>query len=562
MQDIRVQKRIGGIFLSLILAVIALGPIVSAENPAANARFKFEVSYPSSTCPESLTGRMFVIITNNDEREPRLQVGRYGPQLFGVDFESINPGEKVVIGGSVLGYPINDLADLPAGEYYVQAVLNKYTKFERGDGHTVWMHMDQWEGQRWNRSPGNFFSQPKKIKIDPAKRETISLTLTEMIPPIEILSDTKYIKRFKIKSELLTAFWGHPIMIGATVLLPWGYDEYPDVYYPTVYQQGHFSSGNPLRLREEEGDSLFNEWNSNDFPRMIAVTIQHPSPYFDDSYAVNSANNGPYGDAIHQELIPEIERRFRCIPKSYARVLTGGSTGGWESFALQVFYPDFYGGTWSFAPDSLDFRNVEGINIYEDKNAFYKQHEWYRVPTSNTRVPDNGEVRLTSKQRNTMELVNGTQGRSGQQLDVWSSVFGPVGEDGYFKPLFDKRTGKIDPQVAQYWKEHFDIRYHMETHWDEIGPKLVDKLHVICGHMDNFYLNVGVYHVEEFLNSAKNPYNAGTVTYGPRGGHGFRPYTTGQLLHIMADHITKYAPVDEDSEAWKYKRLKPRRRFY
>jgi len=226
-----------------------------------------------------------------------------------------------------------------------------------------------------------------------------------------------------------------------------------------------------------------------------------------------------------------------------------------------VFYPDFYGGTWSFAPDSLDFRNVEGINIYEDKNAFYKQHEWYRVPTANTRVPDNGEVRLTSKQRNTMELVNGTKGRSGQQLDVWSSVFGPVGEDGYFKPLFDKRTGKIDPEVAQYWKENFDIRYHMQTHWEEIGPKLVDKLHIICGHMDNFYLNVGVYHVEEFLKSAKNPYHFGTITYGARGGHGFRPYTTGQLLRIMADHITKYAPADEDTDSWKYRRLKPRRRF-
>ncbi len=561
MRCIRTKKKIGVICLVFLMFVITHGSLDSAEEPSTKTRLRFEISYPETVCANPLTGRMFVIITNNDEREPRLQVGRYGPQLFGIDFQGVHPGEKVVIDGSVLGYPMNNLAEIPKGEYYVQALLNKYTKFERSDGHTVWMHMDQWEGQRWNRSPGNFFSRPKKIKIDPTKRDAIALSLTEIIPPITTPPDTKYVKRFKIKSKMLTEFWGHPIMIGATVLLPWGYDEHPEVYYPTVYQQGHFSSGNPLRFREEEGDTFFNEWNSDDFPRMIAVTIQHPTPYFDDSYAVNSANNGPYGDAIHQELIPEIERRFRCIPQSYARVLTGGSTGGWESFALQVFYPDFYGGTWSFAPDSLDFRNVEGINIYEDENAFYKQHEWYRVPTANTRVPDNGEVRLTSKQRNTMELVNGTKGRSGQQLDVWSSVFGPVGEDGYFKPLFDKRTGKIDPEVAQYWKENFDIRYHMQTHWEEIGPKLVDKLHIICGHMDNFYLNVGVYHVEEFLKSAENPYHFGTITYGARGGHGFRPYTTGQLLRIMADHITKYAPADEDTDSWKYRRLEPRRRF-
>ncbi|SVB65175.1 uncharacterized protein METZ01_LOCUS218029, partial [marine metagenome] len=153
---------------------------------------------------------------------------------------------------------------------------------------------------------------------------------------------------------------------------------------------------------------------------------------------------------------------------------------------------------------------------------------------------------------NMMELVHGSKGRSGQQLDIWSSVFGPVGEDGYFKPLFDKRTGAMDPTVAQYWKENYDLRYYLEKNWAAVGPSLVGKLHVICGHMDNFYLNVGVYHMEAFLESTREPYYAGSITYGARGSHGYRPYNTEQLLRIMADHITKNAPPGADTGQWKY----------
>ncbi len=172
-----------------------------------------------------------------------------------------------------------------------------------------------------------------------------------------------------------------------------------------------------------------------------------------------------------QELIPEIEKRFRTIRQPWARLLSGGSTGGWESLALQIFHPDFFGGTWSYCPDSVDFSDVEGIDIYQDTNAFYKQYEWRREPTINSREI-NGQIRQTSEERNHFELVNGTHGRSGEQLDIWSAVFGPLGEDGYFEPLFDKRTGEMNPAVAQYWKDHYDLRYYLEKNWYTVGPKL------------------------------------------------------------------------------------------
>jgi len=511
---------------------------------------QFQISFPGSVSSTPLTGRMFLAISKQDTVEPRVRVGRYGVQLFGVDFEQLRPGSAVTIDGSTLGYPVRHLPELAPGDYMVQAILNRYTEFKRSDGHTVWMHMDQWEGQDWRRSPGNVVSEAKKLTVRQGQKETVALEVTKVLPPIEVPKDTKWVKRIRIQSALLTKFWGQPIYLGAIVLLPKGYDEHPSVYYPTLYDQGHFSSSPPFHFRD--GNAFYKEWISEDLPRFIVVTLQHPCPYFDDSYAVNSANNGPYGDAIHTELIPEIERQFRCIPKAYARVLTGGSTGGWESFALQVFYPDFYGGTWSFAPDPLDFRNVEGVNIYKDRNAFYKTHEWYTVPTVNTRSPETGESILTSQQRNTMELVHGTKGRSGEQLDIWSAVFGPVGDDGYFKPLFNKSTGEIDSTVAVYWREHFDLRYYLQTHWKEIGPHLVGKLHVFCGRMDDFSLNFGVYHMEEFLESTRDPYYAGSFTYGARGGHGWRPFSDAQLLRVMAEHISQNAPPGSDVKSWKY----------
>lgn len=519
--------------------------------------FRFEISIPPSVLAETVTGRMFVVISRNNDASPRhgedavrFQAGRTGVPFFGVDVESLRPGEPAVIDVHTLGSPLESLLELPVGDYYIQAVFNRYTEFRRSDGHTVWMHDDQWEGQNWKTSPGNLYSDVQRVRIDAAEADTVRVAVTNVIPPVEVPPDSRYVKRFRIRSEILSRFWGRPIYLGMVVLLPEGYDEHPGVRYPVVYSQGHFSLAAPFGF-ESETSTFRQEWLGPDFPRFIAVTLQHPCPYFDDSYGVDSPSVGPYGTAIHQELIPEFERRFRAIPEAYARVLTGGSTGGWISFAHQVYYPDFYGGTWSFAPDPLDFRNVEGINIYEDGNAFYKVHEWRTVPTPNSRVPETGEINLTSEQRNRFELVSGTKGRSGEQIDIWSAVFGPLGDDGYFAPLFDKRTGEMDPQVAQAWKENYDIRHYLEANWPTLGPKLVGKLHLFAGTMDNYYLNVGVKHTEAFLESTTDPYYGGTVTYGAHGGHGWRPMTSAQLLRLMAQHIMRNRPAGTQVD-WTY----------
>jgi hypothetical protein len=262
---------------------------------------------------------------------------------------------------------------------------------------------------------------------------------------------------------------------------------------------------------------------------------------------------GPYGDAILQELIPEVEKRYRAIRQPWARVLSGGSTGGWEALALQIFYPEEFGGTWSYCPDSVDFHDVEGVNIYEDKNAFYKEIDWRREPTVNSREI-NGQVRQTSEQRNHFELVNGTHGRSGEQIDIWSAVFGPLGEDGYFEPLFDKKTGAMnpDPRVAQYWKEHFDLRYQLEKNWASLGPKLVDQLHVYVGDADNFFLNNGVHRMQDWMKTTQNPHYEGYFVYGAMKGHCYSgPENSADRLKEMGEHIMAHMPAGTEADWWK-----------
>ncbi|MCC6771016.1 MAG: hypothetical protein IT360_07365, partial [Gemmatimonadaceae bacterium] len=432
-----------------VLAALLVATVMQAQTPtgwpSGRARARFDVTIPASVRPEATTGRLFVILARNNDTEPRFQVGRIGSPMFARDFERVAPGGVATVGGTDLGHPVWDMAEIPAGEYWVQAVVNVYTEFPRADGKVLWMHDDQWEGQQWTRSPGNLYSVPQKVTFDPLKGGVVRLAADQKIPPIAVPANTAWVERFRFESPSLSKFWGRPIYLGATILLPRDYHR-GTTAYPVLYEQGHFAAGNPMRW--EEGSELGKDWMRDDFPRVLVVTFQHPTPYFDDSYVVNSVNNGPYGDAIMRELIPEVEKRYRTIKEPWARWLHGGSTGGWEALALQIFNPDFFGGTWAYCPDPVTFTDVEGINIYKDTNAYYKQiTEWHRTPTINSREI-NGEVRQTSQQRNWMELVNGTRGRSGHQLDIWSATYGPLGEDGYFKPVFDKKTGVIDRSVA------------------------------------------------------------------------------------------------------------------
>jgi len=517
--------------------------------PSGKAKARFEISIPAATRAGPTTGRAYIMLSRTNDREPRLQIGRVGAPMFARDFSAVGAGRPIIVDGTDLGTPVADMADVPAGEYWVQAMVNVYTEFPRADGHTVWMHDDQWEGQQWNRSPGNLYSTPKRMRVDPRAATTIKLAVTEVIPPVVVPANGEYVERFKFQSPMLSKFWGRPIYLGATILLPKGYRT-STMRYPVNHLQGHFSLAAPYGF---DRDSAFRRWwLADDTPRMIAVTFQHPTPYFDDSYAVNSVNNGPYGDAFMKELIPEFEKRYRVINEPWARWLSGGSTGGWESLALQVWNPDHFGGTWSYCPDPVAFTDVEGMNLYADDNGYFKQvTEWHRTPTINSREV-NGEVRQTAQQRAWMELVNGTKGRSGGQLDIWSATFGPLGADGYFKPVFDPKTGVIDRSVAMYWKENYDIVEYLKRTWPTNGPKLVDKLHIYMGDMDNFHLDRSTRELEAWLKTTSTPHYEGYFVWGDQRGHCYAgPGGNIARLLDMAQHGLRHKPEGTTTPWWK-----------
>lgn len=552
----RIQFSIAFLLLSLVLSI-----------SAAASSITFKITLPASQ-PQPITGRLFVIIARANDPEPRLQVGswRSRTEMLAIDVQGLQPGQAATVDALTLGYPLKSVRELPAGDYYVQGLLNVYTRFQRSDGNTIWAHMDQWEGQQFNKSPGNLFTDTGHFHLDPLTGYEIRLSLDHKIPTPLPPGDTQYVKHVKIQSKLLTQFWGQPIYLGATVLLPEGYETHPTAHYPVLYEQGHFNLRAPLGFATEQspadlplregrisGPDLYKRWTAAGFPRMIAVTFQHPTVFFDDSYAVNSANNGPYGDAIMNELIPYVEEHFRIIREPYARVLSGGSTGGWESLALQVYHPDFFGGTWTFYPDPVDFSRYGIVNIYNDVSAFLAPNYDPPIPERPMSRTPEGQVDVTVRQMSQLEEVLGSHGRSGEQFEAWEAVYGPVGADGYPKPLWDKTSGKIDVTVANYMRDHgYDLRYYLEQNWATIGPKLAGKLHLYCGDMDNFYLNLAVYKLEDALNRVNNPRYGGSFEYGrPMKGHGWTPLNQAQLLTVMANHITLNAPAGAD-KSWKY----------
>ena len=526
---------------------------------------RFEVVVPRAAHAQPITGRVYVILSRKQSTNLLDAIGDWEQEtpFFGADVNALGPGDPGVIDGSTPGYPLHNLKDIPAGDYYVQALVNVYTEFHRADGHTVWAHMDQWEGQQFNKSPGNLYSDVQQVHLDPAKGYDIKLEAGKVLPPVEVPTDTPWVKHIKFESKLLSAFWGRPIYLGATVVLPKDYELHPNVRYPVIYEQGHFSLRTPLFMQMQPPESgspggqfryaTFQAWSGDNFPRVIGVTFQHPTPYFDDSYAVNSANDGPYGDAIMQELIPYLEEHYRMIREPWARVLMGGSTGGWESLALQLYHPDFFGGTFTGFPDPIDFRHDQLVNIYKDPNAFeVPGYEWVQRERPMMRTAE-GQVVETIRQMSQLEDVLGSHGRSGQQFEAWEAVYGPVGTDGYPKPLWDKRTGAIDRSVADYMRDHgYDLRDYLEKNWARIGPEITGKIFIWVGDMDNFYLNLAVYDMEDFLKS--HPEAHATFQYGrPEKGHGWFPWESGsEFIKLMADHMAAHAPAGADVKSWHY----------
>lgn len=568
-------------FASLLL-VAASCPILSLAQQAApeKSQVRFSISFSSALSSTPLDGRVYAIISTTDDPEPRFQIREdeiHSQQIFGADVDALAPGQPAVISDDALGYPTASFRDLPAGDYWVQGVLNKYTTFHRSDGHTVKLPMDEGEGQHWNSKPGNFYSVPERVHIDPAANAApIQIHLTKIVPPIPPPKDTEWVKHIKIQSQVLTKFWGQPMYLGAIVVIPEGWASHPDAHYPLLLDHGHFpydflgfrttppdpdASGFQLE-RQQAQHQFYQDWTHGKLPRMLLLLVQHANPYYDDSYAVDSANVGPYGEAINRELIPAVEKQFGGIGHGWARAIYGSSTGGWETLATQIFYPDDFNGAWGACPDPVDFHAYQTVNIYDDKNAYWTIGPFGRIAQGEMRTPP-GIVQATTEGTNRWELVLGTHGRSGEQWDIWQAVFSPVGSDGYPAEIWDQSTGVINHEVAAYWREHYDLTAILQRDWSTLGPKLQGKLHVTVGTADTYYLDHAVHLMQRALEATSNPHSDATFDYGVDQPHCYTGPSgstareggltfTQRTLKAAAAHMLATAPAGADTTSWRY----------
>lgn len=578
--------------MAMTAALIALSCLFSTPTARAATGPKstpLEVELPRSMASAAEQGRLLVMFAPVDQgadREPRHLVHGHAEAIpvFGVDVESWQPGSRIPLTDAAHGFPLRSPRDLPAGEYRVQALWQRYDTIRRADGRVLALPLDRGEGQQWRDKPGNLHSRPQRIRWD-GRTRLPPLVLSERIEPVAAPVETSWVKYLRIRSERLSAFWGRDVFLGAFVTLPAGFHERPQARYPLVIQHGHFPTG-PSHWRETPPDphllpdysarfdlhgynrivqqhayELFQQWTGADFPRVLLVEIQHPTPFYDNSFGVNSANNGPYGDAIQHELIPEIERRYRGLGQGWARFLFGGSAGGWAAMAAQIFHPDDYNGAWIACPDPIDFRHLGTIDLYQDRNAYYAPSRYQRTPRS-ARRNSLGHLDATIEEQARLESVLGSRSRSAEQWDAWESVFSPVGADGYPRRLWNRDTGEIDPVTAAHWREHYDLGHILRRDWPRLAPKLRGKLRIHVGERDNYYLDNAVYAVDKFLRSAEPAADA-VVEYGRRAEHCWngdhsranaysRLRYPQMVLPWIVERILATAPPGADIRSWRY----------
>lgn len=537
--------------LTLCCALVLLLPLGLAEAGEA-ADFTITLTVPEDFEGE-LIGRALFMLDHQQPEEGRQlyqSLDVTGIPVFGKTVYGLSAGDAVTFtpgDADILGYPFA-LSEIPAGEYAAQGFFIVYTEFQRKDLPPIWGMADHGGGGNFTRNPYNLYTDIVPFTMG----EDLALTLSEEIPLGYELAegqvtqqgnyeDTELVKFVKIKSELLTDFWGTDMYLGANVLLPKNYSA--DKQYPVLYYQGHWPGGNaPMNFgREGESYEAFTAFWEEEAPEMIVVTFRDANMFYDTSYSVDSANLGPWGEAITTELIPYLEETFHFIPESWARTLSGGSTGGWEALAMQVFYPDTFGGAWPLCPDGVDFHAYQIINLYEDDNAYYIDQGWIQVERPSSR-DTLGNVRWTVKNELDYELaVGGLEAVSLGQWAIWEAVYGPVAENGYPQRVWDPLTGEIDAEVVAYWQQHYDLTYLLENNWAELGPKLFDKLFLRGGDMDNYYLNLAQYRLGDFLETVTEPAFEGYSLTFPRMGHTGNITNQELILEVYA-HMEKNAP--------------------
>jgi pimeloyl-ACP methyl ester carboxylesterase len=457
------------VVLSVVVAIFAgLG---LNEAPAAD-RWEFPIRFSKSVRETPYSGRVYLIFTKRD-REPRLGPSWFSPEQFvSAEVKNWAPDTPLTIASGASSSPgVSDtlrsypeaFSTLDLSGCRVQAVA-RFNRWQREIG----------------KGEGNGFSATATVEAEGKQPELI----INARAPKQEFQETQWSKLLKVKSKLLSDFYGHDVFIRAGVTVPASYSASPERRYPTIFEVPGFGGDHTYRASGQAPTEL-----GDDGVEFIRVMLDPSCPLGHHVFA-DSANNGPRGQSLVDEFLPALDKQYRSIAKPTARFVTGHSSGGWSSLWIQVTYPDHFGGVWSTAPDPVDFRDFQRINLYAANENMYSTAEGKPRPLARI----GGQVRLWYKGFADMEWALGPGG----QLHSFEAVFSPRGENGKPKLVWDRDTGKVATEVAKTW-EKYDIRLILESNWKELEPKLRGKLHVFMGDQDTFYLEGATVLLKESL---------------------------------------------------------------
>ena len=432
---------------------------VTAFSTTSAQKFK-AVLTDASTKP--FYGKVVLYMSKNTPIPKSGAVGIASFPCFAVTASNVKSGGNIIFDDNAISYPVK-LSEIERGTYYVQAV------YDKNEG-----------GRSIEGSPGNIFSKPVQVTITANDKQVISLNCDQLIPAATF-SETESVKELKVPSPLLTAFSGKPQTVDAAVILPKEYATEPNRKFPVLFTVTGFG-GDYHRYSGRNSKS-----SPIDSVPFIRVELDGNCPLGHSVYA-NSDNNGPWGDALVNEFIPLLEKNYRC---DGARLLTGHSSGGWTVLWLQTHYPKTFAGCWSSSPDPVDFRNFLTVNIYEDKNMFYKKDS-----TLNAEASIDGFFPVLYM-RDAYQMERAIY--RGEQMNSLNAVFSKKGKDGNPEAVCDPVTGVINPAVVEHWKK-YDISLYLRNNWDQLKPDLDKKIRITSGNNDNFYLNYAVHKLDAEMN--------------------------------------------------------------
>jgi len=443
-------------------------------------------------------GRLYLFFSESPQVEPRTQTWPNPTSktyIFAKNIDAFNTDKifKITNDKSWISTSDWNLNEIPEGEYYVQVLWDQDLKESRIN------------------APGNLYSVKEKVTVNRSIK--MEMSLSQVIETRKV-NKHELVRVVDMQSDTLSKWWGKPVHLKASVLLPHNYES--SKAYPIRYNVAGYG-GRYTRINRLTGNKDAMKWlDSEEAPQIITVFLDGEGP-FGDSYQMDSDNSGPYGYSLINELIPFIESKYRGTTTATTRFVDGCSTGGWVSLGLQLYYPDFFNGVYSYSPDAIDFEDYQLINIYKDKNAYVNEYGYIRPVMREI----SGEPMLSLKEFIQYENVLGTSNtylNSGGQFSAHHALYSPKGENGLPKPLFDPKTGDIDAEVAEYWKK-YDFKIYAKENWAELGPKLQGKIYIWMGDMDHFYLNPGTRGFDDFLKTTKNPVSDAEIEFTPMEGH-------------------------------------------